>query len=139
MKRIHIHVNCEAGDFEQSQRFYSTLFGEQPGKTRDNYAKWQLRQPAVNFVLEVIEIDGNSPGIHHVGVQVDDADELEAIRASLADAAQPLLEVGETTCCFAHSEKHWTRDPSGVKWEAFRSLADVEDYGAISDAERARY
>jgi catechol 2,3-dioxygenase-like lactoylglutathione lyase family enzyme len=139
MKRIHIHVNAEAEKFEPSVDFYSGLFGQGPTKTRDNYAKWMLEDPRVNFVVEVIEVMGDKPGIHHVGVQVDDAEELDGLRDKLKAAEAPLLEVGETVCCFSKSEKNWTMDPNGLKWETFRSFGDVEDYGEKTLAELENY
>ena len=67
-----------------------------------------LNDPHVNFVVEVIEIEGDHPGIHHVGLQVDDSEELHKIRDTLKEAEAPLLEIGETVCCFSKSEKNWT-------------------------------
>lgn len=139
MKRLHIHVNSKAATFEASVKFYTTLFGRQPTKTRANYAKWMLDDPRMNFVVEVIDIEGNEPGIHHVGVQTDNAEELHDILGALKAAGAPLLEVGETVCCFSKSEKNWTMDPSGVRWETFRSYGDVDDYGAKTAEEMALY
>lgn len=139
MKRIYIHVNVDETKFEQSVAFYQTLFATEPTKTRDNYAKWMLDDPRVNFVVEVIEIEGDRPGIHHVGLQVDDSDELHVIRDSLKEAEAPLLEVGETVCCFSKSEKNWTMDPSGLRWETFRSFGDVAEYGEKTLEELASY
>jgi hypothetical protein len=139
MKRMHLHLNTEAQDFERSVQFYSTLFGSEPTKTREHYAKWMLEDPRVNFVVEVIEIAGDTAGIHHVGVQVDDTEELHAIRDALKAAEAPLLEVGETVCCFSKSEKNWTMDPSGLRWETFRSFGDVDGYGEKTLEELANY
>lgn len=139
MKRLHIHVNASAQNFEKSVAFYTTLFNSPPTKTRTHYAKWMLDDPRMNFVVEVIEIEGDSPGIHHVGVQTDSAEELHDILGALKAAQAPLLEVGETTCCFSKSEKNWTMDPSGVRWETFRSFGDAEDYGEKTPQERAQY
>lgn len=139
MKRLHIHVNVEPGKFDQSAAFYSTLFGAAPTKTRPHYAKWMLEDPRVNFVIETIEIAGDTPGIHHVGIQVEEAEELHDILDSLKSAQAPLLEVGETVCCFSQSEKNWTMDPSGLRWETFRSMGDVEGYGEKTLAELANY
>lgn len=136
MKRLHVHVNASAERFEPSVAFYTTLFGAPPSRTRENYAKWLLDEPRVNFVVE--NHDG-AEGVHHVGVQVDDGAELEAIRAALNEAEAPLLEVGETTCCFSKSEKHWTVDPVGVRWEAFRSFGEAEVYGEVTSAEAEFY
>ena len=139
MKRLHIHVNADETKFEQSVSFYSTLFGQGPSKTRHNYAKWMLDEPHVNFVVEVIEIEGDRPGIHHVGIQVDDSEELHAIRDTLKAAEAPLMEIGETVCFFSKSEKNWTQDPSGLRWETFRSFGDVEEYGEKTLEELANY
>lgn len=139
MKRLHIHVNAEETKFGQSVAFYSNLFGEEPTKTRLHYAKWMLEDPHVNFVIEVIEIEGDKPGIHHVGIQVDDSEELHAIRDNLSAAQAPLLEIGETVCCFSKSEKNWTMDPSGLRWETFRSFGDVDEYGEKTPEELAKY
>jgi len=139
MKRLHIHVNTDAKQFEKSVEFYSTLFAAAPTKTRENYAKWMLEDPKVNFVVEVIEITGDHPGIHHVGLQVDDSETLGEIRNALKEAEAPLLEVGETVCCFSKSEKNWTMDPSGVRWETFRSYGDVDEYGEKTLEELTHY
>lgn len=136
MRRLHVHLNVAADQFDATTAFYSTLFGHEPTKTRDGYAKWMLDDPRVNFVAEVPHECCDSLGIHHVGLQVDGSDELEDIRRTLKAADAPLLEVGETVCCYSKSEKHWTRDPSGVRWEAFHTHGDAEDYGDRTVAER---
>ena len=49
MKRLHIHVGVES--LEKSIQFYSVLFGEQPAKTKSDYAKWMLEDPRINFAI----------------------------------------------------------------------------------------
>lgn len=139
MKRMHVHVNVAAERFDESVGFYCTLFGAAPTVSHDDYAKWMLDDPALNFVVEVIEVAGDVPGIHHVGIQVDADGELEAIRSALERAEAPLLEVGRTQCCFADSEKNWTQDPQGVRWETFRSFGRLDHYGAKTEEELRRY
>lgn len=139
MKRLHIHVNATQEDHASSVAFYSTLFAAEPTKTREGYAKWMLDDPRVNFVVETIDMPGAQPGIHHVGVQVDESEELAAIRDTLEAAEAPLMEIGETVCCFSKSEKNWTMDPNGVRWETFRSFGDVEEYGHKTAREIANY
>ena len=36
-----------------------------------------------------------------------------------------LLDEGETTCCYARSEKHWVTDPQGIAWEHFHTLDNI--------------
>ena len=47
-------------------------------------------------------------------------------RAQAADMA--LLDEGETTCCYARSEKHWVTDPQGIAWEQFHTLATFPSF-----------
>lgn len=139
MKTLHIHVNTEEEQFQKSVDFYTTLFGAKPSKTRPNYSKWMLDDPNVNFVLEVIDVEGDQPGVHHLGIQVEQSEELSAIRDNLKAAEAPLLEIGQTVCCFSESEKNWTADPIGLRWETFRSFGDVDEYGEKTVAELANY
>lgn len=139
MKRLHVHVNTSEDTFPQTVEFYSALLGADPTKEKPGYSKWLLDDPRVNFVVEILEIDGDTPGVHHLGLQVDEPAELSGVTEALRANHSPLLDVGETTCCYSRSEKAWSVDPSGVRWEVFRSTADVNTYGDKTQAEAALY
>ncbi len=47
MKRMHVHVSVE--DIGKSVAFYAALFAEQPAVLKDDYAKWMLEDPRMNF------------------------------------------------------------------------------------------
>ena len=49
MKRLHVHVSVD--DLAQSTRFYSTLFAAEPTVVKDDYVKWMLDDPRVNFAI----------------------------------------------------------------------------------------
>src|SRR3546814_311828 len=49
MKRLHVHVGVE--DIDRSVTFYSTLFDVEPTVRQDDYAKWMLDDPRVNFAI----------------------------------------------------------------------------------------
>jgi catechol 2,3-dioxygenase-like lactoylglutathione lyase family enzyme len=121
MKRLHIHVGVK--DLERSVRFYSTLFGQKPAKEKPGYAKWMLEDPRVNFAISTLT---KSEGVDHLGIQVEEPKELEELTERLKKADMGLYDEGETTCCYARSEKAWVQDPSGVAWETYRTMADVE-------------
>lgn len=127
MKRFHVHVGVE--DLEQSIRFYSTLFGAEPTLRKPEYAKWMLDDPRVNFAISANPSQG---AIHHLGIQVDDDEELSEIHGRLASAGAPIQEEGETTCCYARSEKSWINDPQGIAWETFRTLGESAIYGGCT-------
>ena len=42
---------------------------------------------------------------------------------------EAVIEEGETTCCYAHSEKSWIDDPQGVQWETFLTTGESTEYG----------
>lgn len=124
MKRIHVHVSVS--DLETSIRFYSTLFAAEPSVRKVDYAKWLLEDPRVNFAISQ---RGPAAGIEHLGIQVEDGDELQDVYARLKRADRPVLEEGKTTCCYAESEKSWIEDPQGIQWETFLTTAESTVYG----------
>ncbi len=48
-----------------------------------------------------------------------------------------LLDEGETTCCYARSEKHWVTDPQGIAWEHFHSLDSIATFNVGQNGERS--
>ncbi|HET9812759.1 MAG TPA: ArsI/CadI family heavy metal resistance metalloenzyme [Sphingomicrobium sp.] len=124
MKRLHVHVGV--ADLDRSIRFYSTLFAAEPSVVKNDYAKWMLDDPRVNFAISA----GNpNKGIEHLGIQAEDAGELGEVYGRLKAADRPVLEEGRTTCCYAKSEKSWVADPDGVVWEAFFTDGQATTYG----------
>jgi len=127
MKRLHVHTTVR--DLEESVRFYSTLFGQEPARHEPDYAKWMLEDPRVNFAISTW---GKEPGIDHLGFQVDDDAELGEIAQRLTEAGHAVAPEKNTTCCYAVSDKHWVVDPAGTPWETFRSMAQVKTRGSSS-------
>src|SRR5690349_20297655 len=124
MKRFHVHVAVH--DLEQSIRFYSALFGAQPSVKKEDYAKWMLEDPKINFA---ISNRGHTTGVNHLGLQAEDSAELEDIGSRLARADVATTEQKGASCCYAKSDKYWTVDPQGVPWESFHTLDTVPVYG----------
>jgi catechol 2,3-dioxygenase-like lactoylglutathione lyase family enzyme len=124
MKRFHVHV--AVNDLSKSIAFYSAMFGEQPGVVKQDYAKWMLDDPRINFA---ISNRGQAAGVNHLGLQAEDDAELEAIHANLQKADATVLAEKGAHCCYAMSDKYWVTDPQGVAWESFRSLGSIPLYG----------
>ena len=129
MKRFHVHLHVE--NIDKSVQFYSRLFNTAPARVEVDYAKWMLDDPPVNFAIST---RGQQPGIDHLGIQTDDADELAELKARAAAADMALLDEGETTCCYARSEKHWVTDPQGIAWEHFHTLGDIPVFREAASA-----
>jgi catechol 2,3-dioxygenase-like lactoylglutathione lyase family enzyme len=124
VKRIHLHVNVP--DLSQSIAFYNTLFGAGPAVVRDDYAKWMLDDPKVNFAISQRARAG---GVDHIGIQVDNADELGELAGRLKAAGAETFDQEATTCCYARSDKSWVNDPAGVRWETFFTFGEATSYG----------
>jgi catechol 2,3-dioxygenase-like lactoylglutathione lyase family enzyme len=125
MKRFHVHMGVE--NLDRSVAFYSGLFGAEPSVIKPDYAKWMLDDPRVNFAISTRE--GVARGIEHLGVQVENSDELAEVYGRLKAANGPVMEEGATTCCYAKSEKSWIADPDGIMWEAFLTIGEATVYG----------
>lgn len=134
MKRFHVHLGVP--DLPASIRFYTGLFGVEPTVNKDDYAKWMLDDPRVNFA---ISRRAQRTGLNHLGLQTETADELAAVRERF-EAADHTTTVAEPNahCCYAVSDKHWVTDPQGIAWEAFHSLDTIPVYnGDTADEDRA--
>jgi glyoxalase/bleomycin resistance protein/dioxygenase superfamily protein len=125
MKRLHVHVSVD--DLSQSVRFYSTLFAAEPTVVKDDYAKWMLEDPRVNFAISKRE--GGVAGISHLGIQTENQEELTEVYDRLSRAERPIVEAKGTTCCYAKSDKQWIADPQGVPWETFFTYGEATVYG----------
>ena len=123
MKRFHVHLNV--ADLERSIRFYSTLFSAEPSVRKSDYAKWMLDDPRVNFAISNL---GRTPGVDHLGIQAEDGEELAELGHRLNDAGGAVIPEEATVCCYARSDKNWTEDPQGTRWETFHTFGDATTY-----------
>jgi hypothetical protein len=125
MNRFHVHLNVT--DLGSSIRFYSALFAAEPTVVKPDYAKWMLDDPRVNFA---ISSTGRAPGIDHLGLQVDASDELLALGQRLDAAGGTVVPEEAAICCYAQSDKLWTEDPQGTRWETFHTVGGATTYYA---------
>ena len=133
MKRMHVHVAVD--DLKHSIGFYSALFATEPSVIKPDYAKWMLDDPRVNFAIST---RGRQAGLDHLGIQVENKEELKEIYARLRKAGGSVIEQGQTSCCYAKSEKSWIDDPAGISWETFLTSGESIDYGDGSGEREAR-
>jgi catechol 2,3-dioxygenase-like lactoylglutathione lyase family enzyme len=124
MKRFHVHVAVP--DLAASIRFYSTLFGSEPTVRKDDYAKWMLDEPRLNFAISQ---RGGPAGVNHLGFQVDSGEELDALHENLEAADRAVVAEKGANCCYARSDKYWITDPAGIAWESFHTLGSIPMFG----------
>jgi catechol 2,3-dioxygenase-like lactoylglutathione lyase family enzyme len=120
MRRMHIHVAVK--EIPESIKFYSAMFGVEPSVVKDDYAKWMLDDPRVNFAVSTF--GQATKGVDHLGIQVETPDELREIAGRLKAAEQR-----DAACCYARSDKAWATDPNGLSWETFFTMGETTVYG----------
>ncbi len=128
MKRFHVHVSVR--DIDESVRFYSTLFAAVPSVHEREYAKWMLDDPRVNFAIST---RSGTPGIDHLGIQAENAEELAELGARLDAAGQAVVPEAGAECCHARSDKFWSEDPQGTRWETFHTIGQIVSYHGSKD------
>ena len=89
-----------------------------------------LEDPRVNFAITT---RGSKKGIDHLGIQVENEEELGDVYARLKQTGGPVLEQGNATCCYAQSDKNWISDPEGIAWETFLTKGESPVYGFDTD------
>ena len=132
MKYIHVGINVT--NLELSIEFYQKVFGVEPVKVKDDYAKFLLDEPGLNFTLNVRDkVEGNQ--VNHFGFQVDTQKEIEAHKTRLEKEGFFAREEMDTTCCYAVQDKFWVTDPDGNEWEFFYTKSDSEVHKVEDSAE----
>jgi len=125
MNRFHVHLNV--ADLATSIRFYTALFGAEPTVRKDDYAKWMIEDPRVNFA---ISSTGRAAGVDHLGIQAESAEALASLGHRLDAAGGAIVPEEAAVCCYARSDKLWTEDPQGTRWETFHTLGEATTYHA---------
>ena len=133
MAVLRPHLALTVTDLERSLPFYRALFGVEPSKVRDGYAKFELSEPALNFTLN--EGRRTAPGaLNHAGIQVSSTDEVLAARLRLSSEGLATFDEMDTACCYARQDKIWVHDPDGNPWEVFVTHQDLGVAGESSAA-----
>jgi catechol 2,3-dioxygenase-like lactoylglutathione lyase family enzyme len=134
MSRLQLALNVD--DLDTSIAFYSKLFATEPAKVRDGYANFAVAEPPLKLVL--IENPGHGGSVNHLGVEVPDADTVDAEQTRLAGAGLASVDPStgsgqrerDTLCCYARQDKFWVQGtPNGEQWEIYTVLEDSTVYG----------
>jgi catechol 2,3-dioxygenase-like lactoylglutathione lyase family enzyme len=129
MAVLRPHLALTVSDVEQAIPFYSALFGTEPEKRRDGYAKFSVTEPAINFTLNQGERGESLGAFNHAGIQVASTEDVLAAKERLVAAGLAAFDEMDTTCCYARQDKIWVRDPDGTPWEVFVTHGDTDEVG----------
>ncbi|MDO9456692.1 ArsI/CadI family heavy metal resistance metalloenzyme [Nocardioides sp.] len=121
MSRIQLALDVD--DLEASIAFYSKLLGVEPAKVRPGYANFAVVDPPLKLVL--LENPGRGGSLNHLGIEVADTAEVDAVQARLSGTGVDSSDERDTTCCYARQDKFWVDEtPDGERWEVYTVLAD---------------
>jgi len=124
IRALKAHLALNVTDVTCSVAFYRKLFGLEPARTRNGYAKFDMQNPPLNLSLNQSSGETKSAAVSHLGIQVSSTDDVLAIRQQWQDAGLAVRDEMGTNCCYALQDKVWVEDPDGNQWEAFVVLQD---------------
>ena len=124
------HISLDVRDVSKPIVFYDKVFGVAHQKKVADYAKFDLKAPALNFSL--VSSTGEVSAVDHLGIEVETVEEIAEWKARLQQ--EGILEKVEDNiaCCFARQDKLWFTDPDGNAWEIFTVHEQLEVIGRLS-------
>ena len=110
--RFHIALNVKKVD--AILPFYKALFGVEPHTVRDGYAKFDLREPPLNFSLN--EVPKNARGNGSFGIEAKSGQALADVARRLQAAA---IAWDNTVTTGSHAMEVRVTDPEGNAWRFY--------------------
>ena len=121
MSRVQLAINVT--DIDKAVAFYSKLFATEPAKRKPGYANFAITDPPLKLVL----FEGpEGATLNHLGVETEDAAEVEAAEARLSGTGLKTTGIDDTICCYATKVETWVTDPDGAKWEWYVKTGDSD-------------
>ncbi|SRR6266404_940722 len=126
VEALKAHLAINVRNVNQSVDFYRKLWGIEPSKVRSGYAKFDVRNPPLNFTLNEGAFGDPIRGgaLSHLGIQVASTNDVLAVRERWIEQGLLPRDEMQTSCCYALQDKTWVRDPDGNEWEVFAVLED---------------
>ncbi len=132
---VRFHMSLNVSSLPKSVQFFKTLFGKEPAKLRDDYAKFEMSDPPLVMSLEP-HAPSSRGALNHVGFRFPDS-------AALVEAQRRLELAGISTqkeegveCCYSRQTKFWVHDPDGGLWEFYTLEEDIDHRGAGQSTEK---
>ena len=120
---LKAHISLNVKDTEKSVEFYQKLFGIEPLKIREGYAKFDVQNPPLNLALNQVSTAGHG-SLSHLGIQVGSTEDVLETKKRWEKSGLVTADEMQTNCCYALQDKTWVSDPDGNEWEVFVVLED---------------
>lgn len=119
------HISLNVGNVQESVEFYKKMFGIEPFKLKEDYAKFDVANPPLNLTMTESNFERGG-SVSHLGLQVESTEEVLEIGKRWAESGLKTLDEMKTDCCYALQDKTWVADPDGNRWEVFTVLENTE-------------
>ena len=117
--RPHVSINVQ--NVAESVIFYEKMFGVKPQKQTDNYAKFDLQKPALNFSMQTGK---EVSQVNHFGIEVDSADAVKLWEELFITRGLITQPEEQTECCFAIQDKVWVKILMAIHGKFFTSISN---------------
>jgi catechol 2,3-dioxygenase-like lactoylglutathione lyase family enzyme len=131
---MRAHISINVSNVTNSVEFYKKVFGISPQKQTKDYAKFDLKEPSLNFTMQTAISEGETSKVSHLGIEVDSADEVIKWQKKLTENGLVKLIETDTNCCFARQDKVWIQDPDWNSWEIFYVHEQLSVEGELNKA-----
>lgn len=127
------HISINVSNVKKSIEFYTKMFGVEPFKVKDDYAKFDVANPPLNFTMNQLPFSKGG-SLSHLGLQVESSEEVLEMGKRWQEAGLITLDEMKTDCCYALQDKTWVSDPDGNRWEVFVVLGNTQDKDIAASA-----
>ena len=122
------HAGLHVADLGRSVRFYRALFGVEPAKHFDDYARFELAEPPVVLALYPSpQVPGGA--LNHVGLRFPGPAGLVEVQRRLEEAGVATQRQEGVECCYSRQTKFWATDPDKTLWEIYTLEDDIDHSG----------
>jgi catechol 2,3-dioxygenase-like lactoylglutathione lyase family enzyme len=125
---VRFHVGLHTSDLGKSIEFYRCLFGIEPAKQLEDYAKFEIERPPLVLALYPNpRVAGGA--LNHLGLRLPDSARLVEVQRRLEEHGIATQRQEGVACCYARQTKFWVTDPDRVLWEVYTLHEDIEHSG----------
>jgi catechol 2,3-dioxygenase-like lactoylglutathione lyase family enzyme len=125
---VRFHVGLHTSDLNRAVQFYRVLFGTEPAKHFDDYARFEVDQPSLVLALYPSPQDAGG-ALNHLGLRLPDSAMLVEVQRRLEEHGIATQRQEGVECCYARQTKFWVTDPDRVLWEVYTLHEDIDHSG----------
>lgn len=120
---MRLQLALNVANIDESIEFYSKMFDAEVTKVKPGYANFAIENPPLKLVLfETPDAPGT---LNHLGVEVEQSEEVSAAEQRVAAAGLQTTGVDDTVCCYATKTETWVNGPDNA-WEWYVKTGDAE-------------